>query len=185
MCTFFPAGTSHVCRSIKSLRRLMSKKQYYRIAEKKYPKDHVFKGSGKRPLQDRFPEVEDILERRRPKGKNGRGDSVYLKDSKDFSKVGVTYGEGYVHTVDAVGRVEQRDLGWTGVLQQRYFPDKRFRKNLLPHLTDDEVADKWWAGEASEKPEWEWVAEGATVVDVENDRVTVKPDSPLLNAFNK
>jgi hypothetical protein len=164
---------------------MMPKKKYYRIAREKNPKGHVFRGSGKRPLQDRFPEVEDILERRRPKGKNDRGNSIYLKEDKDFSKVGATYGQGYVHTVDPIGDVEQRDLVWIGILQKRYFPDERFRKNLQPDLTDDQVADKWWAGEGRETPNWEWVAQEVTVLDVEDDPVIVKPDSPLLNIFDK
>ena len=163
----------------------MPKKQYYRIAKDKYSKGHVFRGSGTRPLQDRFPEVEDILERRRPNGKYDRGNSVYIKEDKDFSKVGVPYGKGYIHAVDPVGKVERRDLVWTGILQQRYFKDERFRKNPLPDLTDDQVADKWWAGEGSETPDWEWVAPEATVVDVDDDHVTVKPNSQLLNIFDK
>jgi hypothetical protein len=160
------------------------KKQYYHIAKNKHTNGHVFKGSGKRPLQDRCPDVEDILERRRPKGKDGRGNSVYLREHKEFSKVGVTYGEGYIHTVDLSGDVERRDLVWTGILQTRYIKDKRFRNDLRQDLTDDQVADKWWAGDASETPDWEWVAREATVVDVEEHPTTVKPNSPLLNIFD-
>jgi hypothetical protein len=163
----------------------VQEKPFYRISNDKYPKGYVFRGSGKRPLQDRFPEVEDILEGRRPKDKDDRGNSVYLREDKDFSKVGVTYGEGYIHTVDPVGRVERRDLVWTGILQKRYIQDERFRKDLRPDLSDDQVADKWWAGEGSETPDWEWVAPQATVVDVEADPITVKPNSPLLNIFDR
>jgi hypothetical protein len=163
----------------------LPKTQYYRVAENRHAKGHVFKGSGKRPLQDRFPHVEEIFERRRPKDKDDRGHSVYLKDDKDFSKVGVTYDEGYLHTVDPVGEVEQRDLVWTGILQKRYIKDSRFQKNLRPDLSDDQVADKWWAGEGSETPNWEWVTKEAVVVEVEENPVTVKPNSPLLNVFNK
>ena len=163
----------------------MRKKQYYRIAKDKHAKGHVFRGSGKRPLQDRFPNVEDILERRRPKSKDDRGNIVYLRMDKDFSKVGVIYGEGYIHTVDPVGEVERRDLVWPGILQKRYIEDKRFRENLRPDLTDDQVADKWWAGEGSETPSWEWVAPQAKVVDVEDEPTEVKPNSPLLNLFDR
>jgi hypothetical protein len=156
----------------------MGKKPYYRIAEDKYAKGHVFRGSGKRPLQDRFPDVEDILERRRTRGKDDGGNSVYLREDRDFDNVGVNYGEGYIHTV------ERRDLVWTGILQKRYIKDKRFRKNLRLDLTDDEIADKWWAGEGSETPDWEWVAPQATVVDVEDDPTKVKSNSQLLNIFD-
>jgi hypothetical protein len=160
-------------------------RQYYRIAKDKHPKGHVFRGGGERPLQDRFPDVEDILERRRPTDKDDRGKSVYLRGDRDFDRVGVTYGEGYIHAVDPVGDVERRDLVWTGILQRRYIQDERFRKKLRPHLTDDQIADKWWAGEGSETPDWEYVAPEATVVDVEDDPTKVKPNSPLLKIFDE
>lgn len=161
----------------------MMKKHYYHIAKDKHAKDHVFKGCGKRPLQDRFPKVEEILERCRPKGKVDRGNCVYLRDNTDFSKAGVTYDKGYIHTVDPVGEAERRDLVWTGVLQKRYFEDERFRQDLRPGLTDDQVAGKWWAGEGSDTPNWEWVATEAAVLDVEVEPAIVRPDSPLLSIF--
>lgn len=154
------------------------------MAEDKHAKGHVFGGSGKRPLQDRFPDVENILERRRPTGKRDRGHSVYLRGERDFDKVGVNYGKGYIHTVSPVGEAERRDLVWTGILQKRYIKDERFRKKLRPDLTDDQIADKWWAGEGSETPDWEWVAPQATVVDVQDYPTQVKPNSPLLNIFD-
>lgn len=159
----------------------MAKTEFYRIAERKYAKGHVFRGIGKSPLQDRFPEVETILERRRPKCKCSRADSVYLKDDKDFGRVGVTFREGYIHTVEPNRVNDRRDLGWTGVLQKRYFPEPRFGKMLLPDLTDDQVADKWWAGEASNAPVWEWVTEEAIVVDVDDNPTFVRLESSLLD----
>jgi hypothetical protein len=39
-----------------------------------------------------------------------------------------------------------------------------------------QVADKWWAGEGSEKPDWEWVAKEAAVVAVDENPATVKPN---------
>jgi hypothetical protein len=153
--------------------------QYYRIAERKYAKGHVCRGVGKSPLQDRFPAVEKILEARRPKDKCSRADSVYLNDNKDFSKVGVTYQQGYIHTVEPKGENDRRDMVWTGILQKRYIKDDRFRKDVRPDLTDDQVADKWWSGEGSETPEWEWVTKEATVVDVDDSPTPVRPRSSL------
>ena len=74
---------------------------------------------------------------------------------------------------------------WTGILQKRYIKDKRFRKDLRPDLTDDEVADKGWAGEGSEPRDWKWVPPEATVVDVEDDPATVKPNSPHLKIYDR
>jgi hypothetical protein len=52
---------------------------------------------------------------------------------------------------------------------------------LLPDLTDDQVADKWWAGEASNAPVWEWVTEEAIVVDVDDNPTFVRLESSLLD----
>jgi len=157
---------------------------FYRVARTRYEVGHVFKGSNKYPLQDRFPEVETILERNRPKGKANRAESIYLREDEDFSKAGLTYAKGFVHTVETKDNVERRDLVWTGILQKRYFQDERFRRDECPGLSDDEVAKKWWAGEASQSPDWEWITECATVVAVGDDPIELKPDSPLLNVFD-
>lgn len=162
----------------------MRQKLYYRIAETKHAKNHVFSGCGNGPLQDTFPDVEHILEKHRPAGKDDRGNSVYLREDKDFSKTGVPYNEGYIHTVHPIGEPEQRDLVWTGILQLRYITDEHIRKDLRPDLTDDQIADKWWSGEGSETPHWEWVAKKAAVVDVEDCAVTVRLEGPLLGIFD-
>ncbi len=156
---------------------------FYRIADTRFDRGYRFLGLGTRPLQDRFPDVEDILERCRPEHMHDRGDSVYLRSEKDFSRVGVTFSEGYIHTVDPEGGAERRDLVWTGVLQFRYYPDARCRKDLRPDLTDDEVAIRWWTGEATTSPNWEWIAKAAVVIEVDDQPVKVRPDSLFLNIF--
>jgi hypothetical protein len=44
--------------------------------------------------------------------------------------------------------------------------------------------DKYWSGEASEKPRWEWVAREAKVIDVDKDLSPVRPNSPLLDVMS-
>jgi len=55
------------------------------------------------------------------------------------------------------------------------------RKNQYPKLSDTQVADKYWRGEASDKPRWEWVAREAKVIEVDKDLSRVRPNSPLLD----
>jgi hypothetical protein len=161
----------------------MSTKTYYRIAGKRYAKGDIMKGRGKRPLEDAEPLVEDILEKQRPADCPDRGDSVYMREEREFSTVGVTFNEGYVHTVEPVGKVDKRDLAWIGVIQRRHHRNERLRKELCPELSDPQVADRYWSGEASNKPLWEWVAKEAKVVDVDSDLSRVRAKS-VLDVFN-
>lgn len=142
-------------------------------------------GRGKRPLADTEPLIEDILAGRRPHHCADRGDSIYMREEREFSTVGVTFDNGYVHTVEPIGKVDKRDLAWIGVLQRRHHKNERVRKNVHPALSDDDVADRYWNGEASDRPLWEWVTEKATVIDVDDELSRVRPESPLLDAFSK
>lgn len=162
----------------------MTLKTYYRIAKKQHPVGHVFSGQGSFPLADRFPRVEEILEGRRPRTSLSRGDSVYMREVRDFENVGVTFNDGYVHEVVPDADVQRRDLYWIGVLQRRYIEDERFRANLEPLLSDNEVADRYWSGAASPKTNWEWVARRATVIEVDLDTSPVRPGPSLLNLFD-
>jgi hypothetical protein len=162
----------------------MSSKTYYRIAKKKYAKNEIMRGRGRRPLGDKEPLVEQILARRRPADCPDRGDSVYMRVEREFSTVGVTYDEGYVHEVEPIGKVDKRDLAWIGAIQMRYHKNQRLRKNEYPELSDDEIADRYWSGEASDKPLWEWVAKKAKVINVDSDRSRVRPNSPLLDSLS-
>jgi hypothetical protein len=161
----------------------MNSTTYYRIAEKKYSKDDVMKGSGRRPLEGKEPVVEEILKQQRPPDCPDRADSVYMRQEREFSTVGIPYDEGYVHTVAPIGRIDKRDLTWIGVIQLRHHRNEKLRKNLSPKLSDAQIADKYWSGEASDKPSWEWVAKEAKVVDVEEDRSRIRRRSPLLDMF--
>jgi hypothetical protein len=106
----------------------MSSKTYYRIAERKYAKGYIMRGRGTRPLEDKEPFVEQILGQRRPDDSPDRGDSVYMREEREFSTVGVPYDEGYVHEVVPIGKVDQRDLAWIGILQRRHHKNERLRK---------------------------------------------------------
>lgn len=158
--------------------------QFYHISPIQLSIGQMIGGTGKRPLQERHPVTEDILGERRPTEEVDRGNSVYLRQNRDFSTVGVTYYQGYLHIVEPIGTIRRRDLVWTGILQERHARDMRFRKDRCPHLTDVEIADLWWAGEGSDQPDWEFLVEEASIMEVESTPVVVKPRSPLLNIFD-
>jgi len=157
---------------------------FYHIAKEKFEIGHRFERHGMRPLQELCPHVEDILERNRPHSMLERGSIVYLKKDKDFSQVGVWFDEGFIHTVNPVDDPVSRDLTWTGVLQGRYPRDEHIKIRPGCNLTDDQVAEQWWKGAASEAPNWEWITNAAIVTHVEEDPVKVRPNSPLLDLLS-
>jgi hypothetical protein len=157
----------------------MSPKTYFHIAERS-AKGDVMQGRNERPLAAKEPLVEEILESRRPSLCLDRGDCVYMREEREFSTVGVPFDEGYVHEVEPIGKVDKRDNKWIGVLQLRHHKNERLRKNRCHPLSDDDLADKYWSGEASDKPSWEWVAKHAKVIDVDSDRSRVRPETPLI-----
>ncbi|MDK1378189.1 MULTISPECIES: hypothetical protein [unclassified Sinorhizobium] len=158
-------------------------KTYNRIAREVHPVGHIFRGYGVLPLAA-YAEVEDALARNRPAASPPRSDCVYMKEDLDFSSVGVDYEEGYVHTVEPQGDVERRDIYWIGVLVKRYAKSAQMRKDIEPHLSDDEVAQRYWGGTASPSPTWEFIATEATVVGVNSTLVPVRPGSVLERALN-
>ena len=155
---------------------------FKRIAREPFEVGDVINGSGTKPLQSRFPEIEEVLERNRPHSVPDRGNCVFMRDDADFSQTGVSFDKGYVHDVEPIGSVRKRDTYWIGVLQKRHFKDARFQKNIEPILSDDEVAQNYWGCKAGPNPIWEWVAESAKVISVAADPVLVRPNAIFLNA---
>jgi hypothetical protein len=162
----------------------MSAKTYYRIADKKYAEDDIMKGQGKRPLEGGEPLVEELLEQQRPADCPDRGDSVYMREEREFSTMGLSYDEGYVHKVEPIGKVHRRDVAWIGVIQRRHHKDKRLRKDSCPELSDAQLAEKYWKGEASKTPMWEWIAKEAKVIEVESTPARVRAKSLFLDIFS-
>ena len=125
--------------------------------------------------------VDPILEARRPPKSLPRKDSVYLGETEDAAKHGLRYAFGYLHTAEPLGLVERRDSRWVGELQLRHHTNRRIAaraRRKLASLSDDDIADKYWAGEASPQPNWEVAAAGAEITGlVYDDPVRVRPPS--------
>ncbi len=162
----------------------MSTKTYYRISVIKHDRGEIMRGRGKRPLEEKEAIVEEILNRYRPVNCPDRGDSVYMREDREFNAVGVAFYEGYVHKVEAIGNVYQRDTTWIGMLQMRHHKVAVLRKDKCPELSDAELAEKYWNGAASKTPAWEWVANQARVIEVEDLEVRVRPSGGLIDIFD-
>lgn len=127
-------------------------KTYKRIAEQRNSEGHIFGATGVFPLWAEAAEVEDCLERNRTALCLRRDSCVYMRADRDFSWMGLTYREGYVHQVVPKGPVEQRDVTWIGYLQLLLNPNPRIRavseqQRMSRHgLTNDELAQRYWAG---------------------------------------
>ncbi len=148
-------------------------KTYNRIAEQQNSEGHIFGATGLFPLGTEAAEVEDCLERNRPAPCLRRNSCVYMREDRDFSRMGLTYREGYVHQVVPKGPVEQRDVTWIGYLQLLLNRNPRIRVVSEQHrmsrhgLTNDELAQRYWAGTYSSTPSIEHVAAQAEVVQVD------------------
>jgi hypothetical protein len=119
-------------------------------------------------------EVEEILARRRPDGSIARSNAVYLSETEKVSQFGLKYDRGYMHTVEPNGVVQKRDTKWVSELQMRHHANARIARladQKLADFSDEDIADKYYAGEASSNPVWEFLAEGA-IVEAVSERPT-------------
>ncbi|MBB6468455.1 hypothetical protein HNQ96_004339 [Aminobacter lissarensis] len=155
-------------------------KTYNRIAKQQKPKGHIFGPTGFFPLGDEAPEVEECLERNRPAHCLRRDGCVYMREDRDFSRMGLSYSEGYVHHVKPTGPVEQRDVTWIGYLQLLLNRNPRIRavsekQRMSRHgLTNDELAQRYWQGTLCSTPNLEHVTSEAEVVEVDSFLSPVK-----------
>lgn len=171
----------------------MSEQRFYRMENTKRSVGYTFLRQGDPPLQAKWPEVEAILERRRPPACISRSEAVYVCEDRDFRHVGLPYHRGYVHEVEPLLPIEKRDAAWIGALQKRHLtpaqqqdaqanPERYPRTNS--DLTDEDIADRYWNGDASEKPRFEVVTKSAQVVSVDEQLSPLGPDA-IRDALSK
>lgn len=142
---------------------------FYHMSPKKLELFTVLRPSGKPHLD---PAIEKLLESRRPNSSIPRSEAVYLSETVEASRHGLPYDEGYVHLVEPIGEVQRRDNNWIGQLQVRHHVNPRLARlkdKRLNHLSDEEIASKYFAGEASPNPNWEVVAKSAKVMGIVGD----------------
>jgi len=155
--------------------------KYYRIAMQQMPIGYIFGPTGIFPLGTEARELEECLERNRPACCLQRDGCVYMREDRDFSRMGLSYAEGYVHVVEPIGPVQQRDVTWIGHLQLLLNPSADIRalseaQRMRRHgLTNDELAQKYWQGSGSPAPHWEHVTSSAKVVEVDSFQSLTKP----------
>lgn len=157
---------------------------YYHMSQQIIPIGAMLRGKGK-PIVD--PAVEDILETRRPDNLIARPEASFASETDDVSKHGLKYDSGYLHVVKLIGSTQRHDSKWVGELQTRHHPNPMMRKFCaaeLAHLSDEEIADKYWAGEPSPSPNWEVAAEAIEVVSQPTAATVVRPDS-MAEALKK
>lgn len=154
----------------------MKVKTYNRIEKIRRELGSIITRRGTPPLEEDFPTVESILEKRRPNGCLSRSESVNMREGRDFSRMGIdTFENGYVHQIEALSAVEKRDVAWIGALQGRYPKGNLKHTEKYKNLSDDQIADRYWDGALSENPSWEYATAKAKVVSVEGDLSPVRP----------
>jgi hypothetical protein len=157
---------------------MTKEKILYHVSPKKLDLFTVLAPSGTPHLD---PAIEALLDSCRPDSSIPRSEAVYLSETPEASRHGLRYDEGYVHLVEPVGDVQRRDNNWIGQLQIRHHTNSRFARfkdKRLNHLSDVEMATKYFAGEASPNPNWEIVARSAQVKGLLSDHpVPLRSDS--------
>jgi hypothetical protein len=148
-------------------------KKYYHMSREKLQKGTVL-----RPKNDLHvnTKVEEILSRRKPETSLDRAESVFLGETEDSAKHGLTYDYGYLHVVQTNDQVERRDNYWIGQLQLRHHSNRKMRNfedRDLRRFTDEEIADKYWSGIESKKPNWEIATKSAFVVELFSEQVRI------------
>lgn len=153
-------------------------KSYNRIAKGKKPIGYVFRRNGTAPLAKDYAKVEDILERYKPTEKLSRNEAVNMRDDRNFSMMGIdAYDEGYVHQVQPLGDVTEHDVEWIGALQRRYPKSGMPIKEKYADLSDQELAENYWNGVKSKFPSMEFHATEATVINVDDQPLAVRPSA--------
>lgn len=157
---------------------LMADKTYNRIEKIQREVGDIITRCGPPPLEKDYSNVERILEKRRPSGCLPRSRSVNMREDRDFSKMGIdSFDRGYVHQLESLSEVEERDVAWIGALQVRYPKSELKLTDKYEGVSDDQLADRYWKGILSEKPSLEYATEKAKVISVENDLSPVRPSS--------
>jgi hypothetical protein len=154
--------------------------KYYRMSREKAEIGTSLQGKGTLHVG---PEIENMLENKRPDGCIPRADCVFFSDTEDATKHGLTYDYGYLQLVEPIGPVQKRDNYWIGQLQLRHQKKHDFEDVTIAHLTDEELADKYWNGEPSKKPNWEMVARSATVTGYAHEEPVKVRKSRLEDAL--
>ena len=141
-------------------------KSAYHISPILHPVGTILKGNGRPKVE---PTIEEALERFRPEPYVSRLNSVYSRETTDFSMLGLD--SGYTYRVTIRWDCQRHDARWIGLLQQAYLKPKVVKTYLLvvqhwPDWTGDfveAVSAKYWAGVASGEPLWELLSTEAEV----------------------
>jgi hypothetical protein len=159
-------------------------KKYYRMEKVPREVGDIFMRSGDPPLAGNHPHVELILARQKPEMCLPRGESINMREDRDFLLMGIEGDSGYVHELEPLCPVETRDVAWIGALQERYPSGTRPPRDNCPGLSDDQIASRYWSGSLSDKPSLEFATKKAKVISVDEEPSLVRP-SPFAEALKQ
>lgn len=107
--------------------------------------------------------IEDGLESFRPEEAYSRRSSVFSHPIADFSESGLSI-DGYIYEVEIPDDAQKRDLAWIGELQKARLKlkyPKLIHMQNYPDWSENflkECASRYWAGMASDRPNWEYLS---------------------------
>lgn len=118
------------------------------------------------------PEIEAALEARRPPIIPRRHDSIFMRQSTDFSTCGIK-SPGFIYRVKPQGRILRFDLKWIGEMQKaqlkRKYPDIQVGFSGYPDWSAslvEECCREYWSGSGTSLPDWEFLAASCEVTEI-------------------
>lgn len=125
-----------------------------------------------------------LEEARPPVGHWPRHKSIYMVAEPIFTRLGVTYDEGFVHIIAAANVYGPYDIFWIGVLQYRLDDSLsarvrnglRHRYNKFDDLSVAQLALNYWSGIPSDDCRWEYATDAAEVLACSEDPISLKGD---------
>jgi hypothetical protein len=122
-------------------------------------------------------EIEASLEARRPPNIPRRHDSIFMRQSTDFSTCGIK-SPGFIYRVNPQGHTLRYDLKWIGEMQKAQLKGKHANIQVgFSHYPDwsdsliEECCREYWSGNGTSLPDWEFLAASCEIAEIISDEL--------------
>ena len=133
--------------------RVQPRQRYFRMMRTKKPVGFRLKPKGGPHID---PQIEAMLEKYRKDGQISRAEAVYFAETPEFSSLGISYDEGFIHVVETPGEPQRRDQAWLRELQLRHHKNRELVRRLPPQtkaarkefkdMSDQTLCESYFSG---------------------------------------
>ena len=112
--------------------------------------------------------VEKVLENFRPTDCIPRNKSVYMVSDPDPDLIDRAGGySNFIYQVKPQGKIEKNDVHWWAKILDNIYDENHLSRNFISEYLK-KMAINYWAGNASNRPTWEYRCESAIIVSLQN-----------------